>query len=33
MHQEPIRPGHDDEGRLIILDTAARKVYFSTWWW
>lgn len=32
MHQEPIRPGHD-EGRLILLDAPAKKVYFSTWWW
>jgi hypothetical protein len=32
MHQQPIRSGHD-EGRLIILDASAKRVYFSSWWW
>ncbi len=32
MHQQPIRPRHD-EGRLIVIDVPQRRVYFSFWWW
>ena len=32
MHQQPIRPEHD-EGRLIVIDAPKRRVYFSFWWW
>ena len=32
MHQQPIRPRHD-EGRLIIIDESKKRVYFSFWWW
>jgi hypothetical protein len=32
MHQHSIRP-HHDEGRLIIVDIPAQRVYFSFWWW
>jgi hypothetical protein len=31
MHQQPIRSNHD-EGRLIIVDVPAKRVYFSFWW-
>ena len=31
-YQQPIRPRHD-EGRLMIVDAPAKKVYFSFWWW
>lgn len=32
LHQQPIR-SHHDEGRLLIVDAPAKRIYFSFWWW
>jgi hypothetical protein len=32
MYQVPIRPRHD-EGRLMIIDAPAKRIFFSFWWW